>query len=213
MRLLLVEDDELFRLGLKVRLQQESDLEIVAETNDGEMAIELVAQHHPDLILLDIGLPGIGGLETCRRLKAAYGHIPILVLTSHCQSSLISRLLALRVQGYCVKGVAPEVLLLAIESIKAGANWWDSAATDIIHGTFKDQESPNHLVAKPSILTQREREILQLIARGKTNPQIAEILYITPGTVRVHVHAILKKLGVRDRTQAAILALEKGLFT
>jgi two-component system NarL family response regulator len=213
MRLLLVEDDELFRLGLKVRLQQEDHLEIVAETDDGETALDLMDQYHPDLVLLDIGLPGIGGVETCVRMKERHPKIPILVLSSHSQPSLISRLIALKVQGYCLKGVAPEVLLLAIASLGAGATWWDPVATAVLHHTFQMRDETQAQTLPPPVLTQREREILQLIATGKSNPEIAQILYISPGTVRVHVHAILKKLGVRDRTQAAVLALQTGLVT
>ena len=141
-KILLVEDDELFRLGLHVRLQQETGLEVIAEAEDGETAIELVKQHPLDVVLLDVGLPGIGGIEACQQIKLQYPKLPVLILTSHSQKSLIS----------------------------------------------------------------------QLIAVGKTNQEIANLLYITSGTVRVHVHTILHKLDVSHRTQAVMVALEKGLI-
>ncbi|HEY9850322.1 MAG TPA: response regulator transcription factor [Leptolyngbyaceae cyanobacterium] len=213
LRILLVEDDELFRLGLHMRLQQEPGIEIVAEAIDGEMAVELTNQFLPDVVLLDVGLPGIGGVEACCQIKQQHPQIPILVLTSHSQKLLIERLIAAGAQGYCLKGIEADLLILALRSVAAGASWWDRTGTAEIRAVFE-----NHPPAVPSIsetlqnpLTRREQEILALIAAGKSNQEIADLLYITVGTVRVHVHAILQKLEVRDRTQAAVLAIQKGL--
>ncbi|MBH8553352.1 response regulator transcription factor [Nostocaceae cyanobacterium CENA357] len=214
-KILLVEDDELFRLGLHVRLQQETGLEIIAEAEDGETAIELINQKSFDVVLLDVGLPGIGGIEACRQIKQQNPQLPVLVLTSHSQKSLIARLIEAGAQGYCLKGVAAEKLVLALRSVAAGASWWDETATKEIRSTFaSDLDEPNsENISKPSNpLTQREQEILSLLAAGKTNQEIALTLYITPGTVRVHVHTILHKLGVGDRTQAVVVALQKRLI-
>jgi two-component system, NarL family, response regulator len=213
LKILLVEDDELFRLGLRVRLQQEPDLAIVAETDDGETAIDLVETCAIDLVLLDIGLPGIGGIETCCQLKQRYPNLPILVLTSHSQPALIARLIRSGAQGYCVKGIAAETLILALRSLSAGASWWDATAAQTIQAGLKQAELSEPEPPKETYgLTQREQEVLALIAVGKSNAEIAKELYITPGTVRVHVHAILHKLGVRDRTQAVIVALQHQLI-
>jgi two-component system NarL family response regulator len=217
LKILLVEDDELFRLGLQVRLQQEPGLEIVAQAEDGETAVEMAKRYPLDIVVLDVGLPGIGGVEACRQLRQLDANLPILVLTSHTQKTLINRLIAAGAQGYCVKGVPAETLILAIRSVAMGASWWDSTATSEIRAAFEANAatSPatpgtfNHLA---SALTRREQEILALIAAGKTNQEIAEMLYIVPGTVRVHVHAILQKLDVRDRTQAVVVALQKNLI-
>lgn len=214
-KILLVEDDELFRLGLRVRLQQETGLEIIAEAEDGETAIELVNQHSLDVVLLDVGLPGIGGIEACHQIKQKYPNLPVLVLTSHSQKSLITRLIEVGAQGYCLKGVAAEKLVLALCSVASGASWWDETATREIRSTFASDhhklESENS--SKPANkLTQRELEILSLLAAEKTNQEIALALYITPGTVRVHVHTILQKLEVSDRSQAVVVALQKRLI-
>lgn len=211
LRILLVEDDELFRLGLATRLQRESEFEVVAEASDGETAVEFTNQYLPDVVLLDIGLPGIGGIEACRQIKKQHPDLPILVLTSHSQTTLIERLIALGVNGYCLKGIEAEHLILALRSVAAGASWWDQKVTSEIHAVFakKPVINPDKLEPVEKILTQREQEILDLIAVGKTNPEIAENLGIAIGTVRVHVHAILQKLDVRDRTQAAILAIQQ----
>jgi two-component system NarL family response regulator len=214
MRILLVEDDELFRLGLSTRLQQEPGLEIVAEAVDGETAVELTNQYLPDVVLLDVGLPGIGGVEACRQIKQQHPELPILVLTSHSQKPLIERLIATGASGYCLKGIEAELLILALRSVAAGASWWDKTSTNEIRAAVGEQtpevaQSIDESSANP--LTQREQEILALIAAGKSNQEIGELLHIATGTVRVHVHAILQKLDVRDRTQAAVLAIQKGL--
>jgi len=213
-RILLVEDDELFRLGLVTRLQQEAELEIVAEAEDGETAIALT-QHHPvDVVVLDVGLPGIGGVEACRQIKQHQPELPVLVLTSHSQKPLINRLVEAGANGYCLKGIASEFLLLAIRSVAAGASWWDATATREIQAVFQSEGGEPAVQESPipeNPLTKREQEILALVAAGKSNQEIANILYIAPGTVRVHVHTILQKLEVRDRTQAAVLAIQKNL--
>jgi two-component system, NarL family, response regulator len=209
LRVLLVEDDELFRLGLRVGLQQEADLEIVAETDDGETAIELAMTLAIDVVLLDVGLPGLGGIETCSQLRERLPQLPVLVLTSHNQPALIARLIAAGAQGYCLKGLGAETLVLALRSVAAGASWWDRAATQMIQqgmGQFRPE------VEEKQYLTQREKEVLTLIAAGRSNPEIATALYIAPGTVRVHVHGILHKLGVENRSQAVVVALQNQLI-
>jgi two-component system, NarL family, response regulator len=212
LRILLVEDDELFRLGLVTRLQQEEGLEVTAEAEDGEAAIELVGDRPLDLVLLDVGLPGIGGIEACRQIKQQQPNLPVLVLTSHFQKPLIARLIEAKAQGYCLKGIPAESLILAIRSVAAGASWWDSTATQEIYAAFQAAPAAPELEqSSENLLTRREQEILALVAKGQSNQEIAKTLYIAPGTVRVHVHTILQKLDVRDRTQAAVLALQKGL--
>ena len=215
LKILLVEDDELFRLGLRTRLQQETGLEIVAEAEDGEQAVELANLYPLDLVLLDVGLPGIGGIEACRQIKQQHSNLPILVLTSRSEKPLIARLIEAGAQGYCLKGIPSESLILALRSVAAGASWWDQTAMTEIRAVFEGNHKavlPTKDASSPeNPLTKREQEILALVAAGKSNQEIAGILYITNGTVRVHVHAILQKLEVRDRTQAAVLALQKGL--
>lgn len=215
LKILLVEDDELFRLGLRVRLEREPGLEIVAEAEDGETAIEMVKRHSLHAVVLDIGLPGLGGVEACRQIKALSPTLPVLVLTSHTQKALINRIIEVGAQGYCLKGAPSQTLIFAIQSVAAGASWWDSTATTEIRAAFENNssaESTSDAAKASTVLTRREQEILALIADGKTNQEIAQMLYIAPGTVRVHVHAILQKLDVRDRTQAAVIAIQKHLI-
>lgn len=215
LKILLVEDDELFRLGLRVRLEREPGLEIVAEAEDGETAIEMVKRYAINIVVLDIGLPGLGGIEACRQIGQLAPDLPVLVLTAQTQKGLINRIIQVGAQGYCLKGAPSQTLILAIRSVAAGASWWDSAATTAIRAAFENHSSTtsvHHSDNLVPVLTRREQEILTLIADGKTNQEIAQMLYIAPGTVRVHVHAILQKLEVRDRTQAAVIAIQKKLI-
>jgi two-component system, NarL family, response regulator len=217
-RILLVEDDELFRLGLSTRLARETELNIVAEAIDGETAVEIVKTDLAiDIVILDIGLPGIDGLEACQQMRLARPDLRILVLTANYQPQSIEELIAANVNGYCLKGMVADSIILAIRSIVAGASWWDNAASNEIFSAFRDNDRqlPPSRPATDSelttVLTKREQEILALVSLGKSNQEIANILFIASGTVRVHVHAILSKLSVRDRTQAAILAIRNGL--
>jgi two-component system NarL family response regulator len=237
LRVLLVEDDELFRLGLSTRLQREPALKIVAEAVDGEGAIELTNQVQPQIVLLDVGLPGIGGVEACRQIKQQHPDLPVLILTSHTQKSLIEQLVSAGASGFCLKGIEAETLILALRSVAAGASWWDQRSTQAIRSAFHPSAADNtagdisvhsarqlateasRAAAKTTaptgdihLLTHREQEILALLTQGKNNQEIAEQLHITTGTVRVHVHAVLQKLDVRDRTQAAIFALQHGIM-
>jgi two-component system, NarL family, response regulator len=215
-RILLVEDDELFRLGLSTRLVREQDLKIVAEAEDGETAIEFVKTNIKiDIAILDLGLPGIDGLETCQQMRLHRPDLRILVLTSNSQPEAIEKLVGANVNGYCLKGQASMSIVLAIRSIMTGASWWDNTASSEIFDAFREPNNLPVLSIKPAVttpLTKREQEILALVSMGKSNQEIADDLYIASGTVRVHVHTILSKLSVRDRTQAAILAIKSGLI-
>ncbi|MEA5464892.1 response regulator transcription factor [Leptothoe sp. PORK10 BA2] len=212
LRILLVEDDELFRLGLLTRLQREPLLHLVDEATDGESALELINQKPFDIVLLDVGLPGIGGVETCRKIRREHPNLPVLILTSHSQQPLIEQLVSVGASGFCLKGIEAETLILALRSVAAGASWWDACSTQQIRTAFLAKPMPPAKVNQLTTpLTQREQEILALLAVGKSNPEISKELCITTGTVRVHVHAILRKLEVRDRTQAALFAIQNTL--
>ena len=211
LKLLLIEDDELFRLGLATFFEQEPSIDLVVEAADGETAIDLVRQQTFDVVVLDLVLPGLDGMETCRQLQKLQPNLPILVLTSHPDKNLVVKSVKLGVRGYCLKGIDANNLLLAIRSISTGATWWDATASIQIFDAI-GQIDRAHRPVDELQLTKRELEVLTLIANGKTNQQIAQCLFITPGTVRVHVHTILQKLNVSDRTQAAIFALQHKLI-
>ena len=129
LKILLVEDDRLFRLGLITYLQREPFIQVIVEAGDGETALDLATQQKFDLVILDLVLPGLDGIETCHRFQKYYPNLPVLILTSHPDKTLVLRLIEAGAKGYCMKGIDERKLVLAIESIAAGATWWDFNAS------------------------------------------------------------------------------------
>jgi two-component system NarL family response regulator len=206
MRALVVEDDELFRLGLEITLQGFAVIDAVTAVDDGEQALDLLRHQAFDVILLDLGLPGLGGLETCRRISAEHPQIPVLVVTSQEDPAWCQRLVRAGARGYLRKGVAASDLQLAIQSVLRGASWWDAEATAALRelSTGGAAATRDETLA---LLTPREREVLEAMARGLSNREIAGELGIGLGTVRVHGHQIMQKLEVANRTQAVLKLL------
>ena len=221
MRALVVEDDELFRLGLEITLQGFAMIQAVTAVGDGEQALDLLRHQAFDVILLDLGLPGLGGLETCRRINAEHPQIPVLVVTSQEDPAWCQRLVRAGARGYVRKGVAATDLQLAIQTVLRGASWWDADATAALRtwgaedGSEPGEEpsrgvAPARREATLALLTPREREVLEAMARGLSNREIARELGIGIGTVRVHGHQIMQKLEVANRTQAVLRLVGRG---
>jgi two-component system NarL family response regulator len=212
MRVLVVEDDELFRLGLEVTLLGFAVIDAVTAVGDGEQALDLLRHQSFDVILLDLGLPGLGGLETCRRIAAGHPQIPVLVVTSQDDPAWCLRMVRAGARGYVRKGVAAGDLQLAIQTVLRGASWWDAEATAALRelgaaGVPAAGERAESESDPLALLTPREREVLEAMARGLSNREIAGELGIGLGTVRVHGHAIMQKLEVANRTQAVLKLL------
>lgn len=209
LRVLLIEQDELFRLGIRTRLEEETTVAKVAEAEDSQAAMLLLQSQSFDAVLIDIDPSELAGLQLCRQIKQQY-NLPILILASRSQSSLITQLITAGAQGFCLKSVAPQTLVLAVRSMTSGASWWDRSATVEIRSMF---DQPPQFSERPdTLLTPREQEIFALIAVGKTDQEIADSLHIAPSTVRVHIHAVLQKLNAHDRTQALVIVLQKNLI-
>jgi two-component system NarL family response regulator len=208
---LLVEDDPLFRMGLALMIRSHPELELVGEVEDGESALLLLRQQVAQIVLLDIGLPGLGGEETLVRIKREYPQVRVLVLTSREEARMVQKMLQAGADGYCLKGITPDHLLTVIKEVSAGNGWFDSKVLSHMREAWAAE--PITSLGPTAALTEREQEVLQWIARGASNPEIGQHLHISSGTVRVHVHAILRKLGASDRTHAAVLALEQGLIS
>jgi two-component system NarL family response regulator len=204
MRALVVEDDELFRLGLEMTLQGLAGIEAVTTVGDGEQALDLLRQQPFDVVLLDLGLPGLGGMETCRRISAEQPQLPVLVVTSQDDPAWCRRMVRAGARGYVRKGVAAADLQLAIQTVLRGASWWDAEATSALRDLGTAGADEPGAAGALALLTPREREVLEGMGRGWSNQQIADALGIGLGTVRVHGHAIMQKLEVSNRTQAVL---------
>ncbi len=210
---LLVEDDPLFRMGLALVIRNHPELELLGKVEDGESALVMLRYQVPQIVLLDIGLPGLGGEETLVRIKRDYPQVRVLVLTSREEARMVQKMLQAGADGYCLKGITPDHLVTVIKEVSAGNGWFDSKVLGSMREALTTEPiTPAEVSGRAAALTEREQEVLQWIARGASNPEIGQHLHISSGTVRVHVHAILRKLGASDRTHAAVLALDQGLI-
>lgn len=225
-KLMLVEDHALTRIGLKVSLEKYSNLEVIAETENGKKAVELANEHKPDLIIMDIGLVEMDGIEATKQIKEKNPTIKVIMLTSHEGEREIMASLASGADGYCLKDTSPEQLYKAIESVNEGNAWLSSQVAEKVLRNYygKDisqvkQNGINHnhpaTPQKSKIpvvpLSERELEVLKLIVDGKSNQEIGEKLFVALATVKTHVRSILNKLSVDDRTQAAVKAMREGI--
>ena len=210
-RVLLVDDHAVVREGLRNFLALQDGLEIVGEASDGNEAIEQAQRLEPDVILMDLVMPGLDGIGAMRQLRARSPASRVIVLTSFLEDERVLPAIQAGAAGYLLKNVEPAELARAIRAAHAGEAIIDpTAAARLVHA-IADDARPR--VEEPERLTRRERDVLELIARGRSNKRIALELGISEKTVKTHVGHLLAKLGVSDRTQAALMAVEEGLVS
>lgn len=204
-RILLVEDHAFTRDGLRATLNLENDLRVRSEARSGEEALERLAQTEVDVAVLDIGLPGMDGIQTAAEIKRGWPAVRIVMLTAHDLREEVFAALASGADAYCLKSARPELLLLAIRAAAAGSAYLDP---QVAHHVLSGVRLPDAGTA----LTPRELDVLRLIAEGLGNREIASALEISVSTVKLHVQELLTKLQAADRTQAAVKALRRGLL-
>jgi len=210
-RVLLVDDHAVVREGLRNFLALQDGLEIVGEASDGNEAIEQAQRLEPDVILMDLVMPGLDGIGAMRQLRVRSPTSRVIVLTSFLEDERVLPAIQAGAAGYLLKNVEPAELARAIRAAHAGEAIIDpTAAARLVHA-IADDARPR--VQEPERLTRRERDVLELIARGRSNKRIALELGISEKTVKTHVGHLLAKLGVSDRTQAAVMAVEEGLVS
>ncbi len=209
-RVLIADDHPHFRDGLRALLLSALDLEVVGEAGDGEEAISLAVELQPDVILMDLNMPGVGGIEATRRILRTSPHIAILVISMFEDDDSIFAALQAGARGYLLKGALKAEILRAIRAVTSGEAIFGPAIAKRLMNYFATPRPSAPPNAFPE-LTDREREILTLIAQQQTNPEIAKRLHLSPKTVRNHVSNIFAKLQVADRAQAIIRAREAGL--
>jgi DNA-binding NarL/FixJ family response regulator len=202
-RILIVDDHPIVRQGLRTFLELKDDLTVIGEASGGTEALDVIAGSVPDVVLMDLVMPGGDGITAIRRLREEQPSVRVLVLTSFGQDSDVYSALEAGAAGYLLKDVDPESLAAAIRDVRAGR---PALHPDVARRLMRGREGP-----RPENLTARERDVLRLIVAGQANKQIARLLGVSEKTVKTHVSNILQKLGASDRTQAAVLAVRNRL--
>ena len=210
LRVLVADDHPVFRSGLRMLLE-DLGIEVVAEAADGRTAVELAVQHTPDVVLMDLQMPDVNGLEATRRLCEAAPAVRVLVLTMAEDDATLFAALRAGAAGYLLKGAGPDEIERAVRGVAAGDAVYGAGVADRLRAAFS--AGPAGAPAPFPSLAERERDVLTLIAGGASNTEIASRLFLSDKTVRNYVSSIFSKLGVRDRAQAIVLAREAGLGT
>lgn len=216
-RVMLVDDHVLVREGTKDLLEQEEDIEVVAEAGDGIQAVELATRHRPDVIIMDIAIPKLNGIDATKRIKALYPATAVLVLTAYDNDQYIFALLEAGAAGYLLKDIRMHDLVEAVRAVYSGESVLHPVVARKVMDHFVSRAQTAGAAAQdervPEHVTTRELEVLRLAAQGMTNREIGDTLSISTRTVQVHLSNLFAKLGVGSRTEAVVCGLRRGWFT
>ncbi len=210
LRVMIVDDHEVVRIGLKSLLSHYERFEVVGEAGNAKEALEQALRLHPDIVLMDIRLPGTSGIEACEQIINTDANIKVIMLTSYAEDEMLFSAIRAGASGYVLKQIGSEDLVKAIESVGKGEALLDPAVTQRVFQEVRRAVKEEEASAFAS-LSQQERHVLLLVSEGKTNREIAKILFLGEGTVRNYVSSILSKLGVSNRAEAAAYAVQHNL--
>ncbi|WP_027860520.1 response regulator transcription factor [Marmoricola sp. URHB0036] len=210
-RVVLADDQPLVRTGLRMILSDQEDIEVVGEAADGAQAIEICAERNPDVVLMDVRMPGVDGIDATRAVTAAKDPPRVLVLTTFDLDDIVYDALRAGASGFLLKDAPEERLITAIRVVADGGSLFAPSVTRRLIEEFSRRRAPSREPEAFGSLTDRETEVLAHLARGESNAEIAAALFVTENTVKTHVARLLMKLGLRDRVQAVVLAYESGL--
>ena len=209
-RIILADDHAIVRHGLSQLLQQEDEIEVVAETQDGRSTVELARKLSPDIVIIDIGMPDLNGIDATYQILRESSTIKILALSMHSSKNFVIEMLKAGASGYLLKECALEELVIAVKAVMAGKTYLSPSIADVVVENYVRQSS-NEDDTVFSVLSQREREVLQLMAEGKTTKQVAMGLHISPKTVEGHRLRIMDKLNIDNIAQLTKYAIQEGL--
>nr|WP_296069943.1 response regulator transcription factor [uncultured Actinoplanes sp.] len=211
-RVVLADDEPAIRVGVATILTTDPGIEVVAEAADGRPAVELVRRHRPDIALLDIRMPGLDGLAAAAELAVVAPDVAVIILTTFDEDEYVAQALATGASGFLLKAADPRELILGVRSVADGAAFLSPRIARRVISRWGDGVARSRAArARLEQVTAREREVLALVGRGLSNHEIARSLSVAEGTVKAHVSAILLRLGLSNRVQAAVLAHEAGL--
>ncbi|MCI0872011.1 MAG: response regulator transcription factor [Chloroflexi bacterium] len=210
-RVLIVDDHDIVRAGIRMLLDAQPDMAVIGEASDGKEAIEMAGSMKPDVVLMDISMPGTTGIEATRAIKKANSRIEIVGLTMHAEDRYFFQLLQAGASGYVVKGAAPRELLEAVRAASRGEAYIHPSLQRKLIGDYVSRTEGSDQASMLADLTERELEVLRLIVDGLTSREIAESLVISPNTVERHRQNIMSKLGLHNRAELVRYAISKGL--
>lgn len=209
-RIILVDDHEVVRIGLKTLLDRHPDFDVVGEASSAREAIEKTASLQPDVVVMDIRLPGTSGIDACEEIVKRFPDTKVLMLTSYAEDEMLFSAIRAGASGYVLKQIGSDDLVKALESVGSGEGLLDPAVTQRVFQEVRRAVREEEASAFAN-LSQQEKHVLQLVSEGKTNREIAKALFLGEGTVRNYVSSILSKLGVNNRAEAAAYAVEHSL--
>ncbi len=214
-RVLLVDDQVLVRAGLRALVDAEPGMTVVGEAGDGDAAVDVARRERPDVVLMDIRMPGTDGLAATQRISADpdLASVHVVVLTTFEEDDYVFEAIRGGAAGFLVKDTEPAELLRAIRTVVAGESLLSPRATRSLVEAYATHAKPSSLAPELDVLTDRERQVMQLVAVGMTNAEIAQHLFVSPMTAKTHVSRAMIKLGARDRAQLVVFAYETGLVT
>lgn len=212
-RVLLTDDHAVVRQGTRQLLERESDIEVVGEAADGAEAVRMVELLNPDVVVMDVRMPGMGGGEATKLIKQKFPHVEVLVMTGYEDDDFVFKLLEAGASGYLLKTAPIKALVKAIHEVAAGQSSLDPAIARKVLRQFSEGTPRRKQEEFYEALTDREQEVLRLLAEGKTNKEIAEVLIISDRTVQTHLSNIFSKMGVSTRTEAVLEAIRRKWLT
>jgi DNA-binding NarL/FixJ family response regulator len=210
-RILIADDHRITRQGLRSLLEKENDMEVVAEASDGRTAVELTREMKPDVVIMDVSMPDLNGIEATRQIIDRYRGVKVIALSMHSDTLFVTEMLKSGVSGYLLKDCAFEELAAAIRSVMAGKTYLSPSISGVVVNGYLNRIADT--AVSPSGLTDREKEVLQMIAEGKSTKQIALKLYISVKTVETHRRQIMNKLNIFSVAELTKYAIRKGLTT
>ncbi|HEY1330518.1 MAG TPA: response regulator transcription factor [Actinomycetota bacterium] len=212
-RVILADDQALVRAGFRALLDAQDDIEVVGEAGDGEAAVSLATELQPDVALLDIRMPAVDGLEATRRIVSdeRLGNVKVVILTTFGLDDYVFDAIRLGASGFLVKDTEPDELVQAVRVVAGGEALLSPSVTRRLIEEFATRAKPPHPSARLEELTEREREVVALVAEGLSNEEIGRRLYVSPATAKTHVSRAMGKAGARDRAQLVVIAYESGL--
>jgi DNA-binding NarL/FixJ family response regulator len=210
-KVLLVDDQELIRAGLRGILRASHGFDVVGELGDGAGVVEAVSELRPDVVVMDVRMPGVDGVSATQELRREDDAPPVLVLTTFEDDEVLAGALRAGAAGFLLKGVPAEDLQRAVRTVAAGDSWLDPSVTGRVLAAYRGGSTPTGPGPEVDTLTPREREVLALIGAGLSNGEIADRLVLGEGTVKTHVGHVFAKLGLRDRAAAVVFAFDHGL--